>query len=136
VHERVKEEIDLLKRQFPKLEHGEKLDWVLLPDMALPDGRFNRATTPVMFLVPASYPQCGPDNFFVDLGLRLKDGANPPAFNANGQSSTGPAPVAGQWGWFSWHPQAWRPAATVEGGDNLLGFVRGINVCLRGEESG
>ena len=125
----------MLRQHYPSLEHGEKLDWIYLPEFPLPLGRFNRANSPVLFRLPSAYPQVGPDNFFVDVGLRLKDGSTPPAFNANAVSSTGPAPKAGDWGWFSWHPQAWRPAATPEGGDNLLVFVRGISLCLRGEES-
>ncbi len=133
--ERVRQEIELLRQQFPDLQHGEKLDWVLLPHVVLPAGRFNKTSTAVLFKIPSSYPQAGPDNFFVDLDLRLSGGTMPPAFNANAESSTGPAPVTGNWGWFSWHPQAWRPSATIENGDNLQGFVRGINLCLRGEES-
>ncbi len=135
MHERVRQEIELLKRQFPDLRHGDQLDWVLIPELVLPAGRFNKASTKVLFRIPVGYPQTGPDDFFVDGDLRLKDGTNPPAFNPGSQSSSGPAPVEGNWGWFSWHPQGWRPAATIEGGDNLLGFVRTINLCLRGEES-
>jgi hypothetical protein len=135
MHQRVREEIELLKRQFPDLQHGDQLDWVLIPELVLPAGRFNKERTKLLFRIPVGYPQTGPDNFFVDVDLRLKDGSNPPAFNPNRDSSSGPAPTSGDWGWFSWHPQAWRPAATIEGGDNLLGFVRAINLCLRGEES-
>ena len=135
MHQRVREEIELLKRQFPDLQHGDQLDWVLIPELVLPAGRFNKERTKLLFRIPIGYPQTGPDNFFVDIDLRLKDGSNPPAFNPNRDSSSGPAPVPGDWGWFSWHPESWRPAATIEGGDNLLGFVRAINLCLRGEES-
>jgi hypothetical protein len=135
MHERVRQEIELLKTQHPDLQHGDQLDWVLIPELVLPAGRFNKALTRLMFRIPVGYPQTGPDNFFLDADLRLKDGTNPPAFNAGSQSSSGPAPIQGEWGWFSWHPQSWRPAATIEGGDNLVGFVRGVNLCLRGEES-
>jgi hypothetical protein len=135
MHERVREETELLRAQFPDLRHGDQLDWVLIPELALPPGRFNKASTKLLFRIPVGYPQTGPDNFFVDADLRLKNGSTPPAFNGGSQSSSGPAPVEGSWGWFSWHPQAWRPAATIEGGDNLKGFIRSINLCLRGEES-
>jgi hypothetical protein len=135
MHQRVREEIELLRQQFLGLQHGDQFDWVLIPELALPVGRFNKAKTRLLFRIPTAYPQTGPDNFFVDVDLRLKDGSNPPAFNANANSSSGVAPVAADWGWFSWHPKEWRPAATIEGGDNLLGFIRGINLCLRGEES-
>ena len=135
MNERVREEIELLMKQIPELRHGDQLEWVLIPELVLPEGRFNKPSTKVLFKIPVGYPQTGPDNFFVDADLRLKGGANPPAFNLGSQSSSGPAPVEGQWGWFSWHPQSWRPAATIEGGDNLCGFVRSIKLCLRGEES-
>jgi hypothetical protein len=135
MHERVREEIELLKKQFPELQHGDQLDWVLIPELVLPPARFSKTCTKVLFRIPVGYPQTGTDNFFVDADLRLKDGTNPPAFNVGLQSSSGLAPIAGNWGWFSWHPQIWRPAATIEGGDNLIGFIRCINLCLRGEES-
>lgn len=135
MHQRVRDEIELLKKQSSDLQHGDQLDWVLIPELVLPPGRFNKNKTKLLFRIPVGYPQTGPDNFFVDVDLRLKDGTNPPAFNPNRESSSGPAPDSGDWGWISWHPQAWRPAATIEGGDNLVGFVRSVNLCLRGEES-
>jgi hypothetical protein len=135
MHDWVRKEIELLKRQFPDLKHGDQLDWVLIPELVLPPGRFNKDATKLLFRISVGYPQTGPDNFFVDSDLRLKGGSTPPAFNAGSQSSSGPAPIEGDWGWFSWHPQAWRPAATIEGGDNLVVFVRGVNLCLRGEEA-
>lgn len=135
MHERVRQEIELLQQRFPNLRHGDQLNWVLIPELVLPVDRFNKLRATVLFGIPAGYPQTGPDNFFVEAALRLKDGATPPAFNAGSQSSSGPAPLDGNWGWFSWHPQSWLPTATIEGGDNLLGFVRGVQLCLRGEES-
>lgn len=135
MHQRVREEIELLRKQIPDLQHGDQLDWVLIPELVLPAERFNKSQSRVLFRIPVGYPQSGPDNFFVDLDLRLKDGTNPPAFNPSANASNGAAPVAGEWGWFSWHPQSWRPAATIDGGDNLLAFIRCINLCLRGEES-
>lgn len=133
MHERVKEEVDLLKEKYPNLQYDEELNWILIPEYQLP-GRFNKGMTQLLWVIPPGYPQTAPDNFFVDGDLRLKDGGNPPSFNANSNSSSGPAPVSGNWGWFSWHPQQWRPAAEILKGDNLLTFVRTVNICLRGEE--
>jgi hypothetical protein len=135
MNDRVRAEIDLLRKKFPALEHGEKLNWVLIPAYPLPPGRFNQNQTRLLFAIPLGYPNTGPDNFFVDVILRLKDGGNPLAFNANSNSSTGAVPILGDWGWFSWHPQSWRPSASIEGGDNLMTFLRGVSLCLRGEES-
>src|SRR6266496_2943277 len=101
MHDRVREEIELVKTAFRELRHGDQLDWVLIPELVLPAGRFNKTSTKVLFRIPVGYPQTGLDNFFVDADLRLKDGSNPPAFNLGSQSSTGSAPVEGNWGWFS-----------------------------------
>jgi hypothetical protein len=135
MHERVKQEIEMLKQSYPLLQHGDQLNWVLIPDFKLPPDRFNKTSTKILFTIPPGYPNTGPDNFFVDGDLRLKDGNKAPAFNEGSQSSSGPALMAGEWGWFSWHPQGWTPAATVEKGDNLVTFVKSINMCLRGEEA-
>jgi hypothetical protein len=133
MNDRVRAEIDFVRKKFSTLEHGE--NWVLIPTYPLPAGRFNQNQTRLLFVVPVGYPNTGPDNFFVDVSLRLKDGGTPPAFNPSSNSSSGAAPVAGDWGWFSWHPQSWRPSASIEGGDNLMTFITGISLCLRGEES-
>lgn len=135
MHERVRQEIELLRNKHQGLEHGEQLNWVLIPEFELPPKRFNKNRTRLLFAIPLGYPNTGPDNFFVDVELRLQNGGMPPGFNPNSNSSSGAAPVPGNWGWFSWHPQTWRPAASINSGDNLLTFVRGVNLCLRGEES-
>jgi len=135
MHERVRQEIELLRKKYPSLEHGQQLDWVLIPEFELPPNRFKEDKTRLLFVIPVGYPNTGPDNFFVDMDLHLQNGGTLPGFNPNSNSSNGAAPVPGNWGWFSWHPQTWRPAASIDSGDNLLTFVRGVNLCLRGEES-
>lgn len=135
MHERVREELERVKKRFPDLRFGEQLNWFLIPSFPLPIGRFEQADTPVLVMVPPGYPNTGPDNFFVRQDLRLKGGGTPPAFNPNNNSSSGTAPVPGEWGWFSWHPQVWRPAANVDQGDNLQTYITGISMCLRGEEA-
>ncbi|MCC7165473.1 MAG: hypothetical protein IT331_23450 [Anaerolineae bacterium] len=135
MYERVRQEIELLKNKYPNLVHGEQLSWVLIPKYKLPAGRFNKGGTKLLFVLPAGYPNTGIDNFFVDVDLRLHDGGNPSGFNIGSNSSSGAAPIAGDWAWFSWHPAEWRPAATVEAGDNLLTFLHGVNLCLQGQET-
>ena len=134
MHERVASEINMLKQRYPLLQHGDNLSWVLILDFSLPQGRYNKERTKLLFSIPTSYPSAGPDNFFTDGDLRLKDSSMPPSFNLGPNSSSGAAPIPGDWAWFSWHPVLWRPAATIEGGDNLYTFIKGINLCLRGEE--
>jgi E2/UBC family protein E len=135
MHERVLREIETIRSKCPALQHGEYLEWVLIPDYPLPAGRYERDQTRLLFIIPPGYPNTAPDSFFVDIHLKLKGGGSPPAFNPGANSSAGPAPVGGDWAWFSWHPQSWRPAAAIEGGDNLMTFLRGVNMCLRGEEA-
>lgn len=135
MQERVAQEMALLRTKYPGAEHGPELDWVLILDYALPRNRFNKDRTRLLFIIPPGYPNTGPDDFFVDGDLRLKDGNNPPGFNQGSQSSSGPAPVEGNWGWFSWHPVSFRPAANLQAGDNLLTFMRGVYQCLLGKET-
>lgn len=135
MHLRVTEELSVIRKRFPDLEHGDQFDWVVVPVFPLPQGRFNKSATKLLFRIPPGYPQTGPDNFFVDGDLRLASGQMPPAFNSGSNSSSGAAPIKGEWGWFSWHPQGWRPAANISAGDNLEGFIRSVQLCLRGEES-
>ncbi len=134
--ERVKEEIELLRNKYSALQADEQLRWILIPDFPLPADRYKKERTKLLLALPVGYPQTAPDNFFVDGDLQLKNDGGIPAFNVGSQSSSGPAPLPGNWGWFSWHPHpnGWRPAATIESGDNLLTFIRAINMCLRGEE--
>ncbi len=135
MNERVRQEIELLRTKYPNLQRGEKLDWVLLPDYPLPAGRYNREKTKLFFLITSGYPLTAIDNFFVEAGLLFANGQGGiPAYREGSTPSGAPLPVPGNWGWFSWHPNAWRPAATIEGGDNLLTFLRAVNMCLRGEE--
>ncbi len=134
MYERVRQEIDLLKQKFTDLQSGQELNWVLIPEYPLP-GLYNKSFTRLLWIIPPGYPQTAPDDFFVDGDLKLKNGNNPSSFNIGPNSSSGPAPVPGNWGWFSWHPEneKWRPAAEIEKGDNLLTFLRAVNICLKGE---
>src|SRR5690242_3711495 len=110
MHERVLQEIEMVRAKHPTIQHGEQLEWVMIPEYPLPAGRYNQERTRLLFVIPPGYPNTGPDNFFVDVALMLKDGGTPPAFNSGSDSSSGPAPVGSDWAWFSWHPQSWRPA--------------------------
>jgi hypothetical protein len=134
MYERVRQEIDLIKQKFTDLQSGQEFNWVLIPEYPLP-GLYNKSFTKLMWNIPPGYPQTAPDDFFVDGDLMLKNGSNLSGFNIGPNSSSGPAPVPGNWGWFSWHPEngKWRPAADIEKGDNLLTFLRAVNICLRGE---
>lgn len=132
---RVREEIDLVRQKYPDMQHDDAGVWLHFPEYPLPNGRYKTAQTRLAIVIPPGYPITPIDNVFVEAGLRLSDGALPPAYQ-EGNLPINPFPLPGSWGWFSWHPQPneWRPAATVQGGDNLLTFLRAVNMCLRGEE--
>lgn len=131
MNERVRNEIDLVRQKYPDLQHGNNLDWVFIPEYPLPKNIYNRSSTKFFFLIPNVYPNSGPDNFFVESGFRLFDGSLPNSYN-EGSTPTGHSlPVPGTWGWFSWHPEKWQPAAVIEEGDNLLAFFKAVNIRLR-----
>lgn len=126
--ERFTAEIELVRRDYPNLQEGEESKWFLIPDFPLPQGLYNRATTRLLVLLPAPYPQVPPDNFYVDTGLRVNDGSLP------GNYSEGAGvPIPGNWAMFSWHvePGGWQAGSTPESGDNLLTFLRSVRLRFR-----
>ncbi|MBU1726807.1 MAG: hypothetical protein KJ880_04175 [Candidatus Omnitrophica bacterium] len=114
-----------MKERYPSLMHGQDYDWVMIPDFPLPEG-YNRQSAKLMFLIPNTYPHTGPDCFYVDVGLRLGNGEMPSNYNEHMS-----VPVGGAWGYFSWHPEIWQSADDINSGDNLLTFMRAVNLRLR-----
>jgi hypothetical protein len=92
--ERIREEIELLRKKYPSLQNADNFDWVMIPDLPLP-GHWNRTQTKLLFLIPPTYPHTPPDNFYVETGLRLKNGNNP----SNYREGAG-VPVGGAWASF------------------------------------
>ena len=123
--ERIIQEIALLKEKYPNLVHGQNYDWVVIPDFPLPDG-YNRQITKLLFLIPNTYPHTAPDCFYVETGLRLVSGNMPSNYNEEMS-----VPVGGSWGYFSWHPEIWQPKDDIQSGDNLLSFIKVVNLRLR-----
>jgi len=123
--ERIIKEIELLRMKYADLQHGDNYDWVMIPTFPIPEG-WNRKQTKLLFLIPSTYFHTAPDNFYVESGLRLSNGNTP------GGYSEGPGvPVGGAWGCFSWHAEKWQPVNSIEDGDNLLTFIRTVNIRLR-----
>ncbi|MFH1882188.1 MAG: E2/UBC family protein [Planctomycetota bacterium] len=125
MEERIAAEIKLLKTRYPNVQHGQGHAWVMIPDFVLPDG-YNRKTTRLLFLILPSYPHAAPDNFYVDAGLKFGNGKPLTSYSEGSQ-----VPIEGTWGCFSWHPEIWQPAAEIEKGDNLLTFMKAVNLRLR-----
>jgi hypothetical protein len=125
MRERIIKEIELLRTKYANLHHGENYDWVMIPIFPLPEG-WNCKQTKLLFLIPSTYCHTAPDNFYVESGLRLSNSNTP-----GGYSEGASVPVGGTWGCFSWHAEKWQPGNSIEGGDNLLTFIRTVNIRLR-----
>lgn len=112
-------EIELLKRKYGELEHGEDHDWVIFKRFPLPPG-WCKEFTELLVVIPPGYPTTPPDNFFVGNGLKTSRGASPENYSEN-QSVLGAS-----WAQFSFHAKEWNPAADLDEGDNLLTFLIGV----------
>ncbi len=128
MHERIIDETNLVRGKYPSLVHGNNYDWVMIPDYILPAG-YNRERTRLLFLIPNSYPHSAPDSFYVDKGLCLGNSNQIPNYSEGNN-----IPVPGEWGCFSWHPQVWKPSDSIQMGDNLISFLRSVNLRLRGDD--
>ena len=114
--ERRQREMELLRKRYPRLEHGPGLDWFRVRELPLPQG-WNRESTDVLVLVSLGYPATAPDNFFVTPGLRTARGAPPDNYWEN-QSVLGET-----WAQFSFHADGWAPTDDPATGDSLLVFM-------------
>ncbi|MFC1752254.1 E2/UBC family protein [Thermoproteota archaeon] len=125
MQERIIQEIGLLKEKYPNLALGQDYDWAMIPDFPLPEG-YNRNATKLLFLIPKTYPHVAPDCFYVETGLRLTNGNMPSNYNEYMD-----VPVGGTWGYFSWHQEIWQSVDEIQKGDNLLSFIKSVNLRLR-----
>lgn len=120
---RIDEEIGLLRRYHPDLQHHASSGWVLVPCYPLPP-HWNRGVTDVAFQIPAGYPGAPPYGIYVPAGLRYNE-SKPNSFTepANIQP-----PFQGAWAVFSWSPEngQWRPTGKLTSGSNLLNWVQGF----------
>jgi Prokaryotic E2 family E len=117
--DRVNAELTLLRRAHPELELIYEGSWVRLASYVLPPG-WSRAQVELAFRIP---PSVGvqPYGFWVHPGITLADGQQPTNYTPTVDTPFGPG-----WGQFSWSPEAWRPHAEIEKGDNMLHFLRSI----------
>jgi hypothetical protein len=121
VHQRVDQELALLRQRYPRLEYREDGRWVRIPRYPLPHG-WNRADTDVAFQIPVGYPGTPPYGICSSEGL-LFEGQSPD----NCTRADPMPPFGGSWTRFSWQPDgAWQPAAEISAGSNLLNWVVGF----------
>jgi len=122
MNERIKEELELLRRSYSNIEYIDTGQWVKIKDYPIPAGlSWNRQATDVCFQIPAGYPGAQPYGFYVPAGIQF-NGNLPDSYREPAQSSP---PFEGTWGLFSWSVNsAWLPKAELRTGSNLLNFVR------------
>jgi hypothetical protein len=123
--ERLLVEIEQLRKRYPTVQIGEDTRWLMIPEYPLPVG-WNRERTRLLFMIPPEYPHRPPDNFYVDVGLKLAVSNQMPSNYSEGQ-----CPAGGQWGCFSFHAEVWCPAPEIEKGDNVLTFLIAVRLRLQ-----
>jgi hypothetical protein len=127
---RIQEELALLHRFFPDVEHlelnGE--DWFRIPNYHFPpgwkDGDKNVDSGPVIFKLQPTYPTAEPYGFSISSGITY-EGTRPNNICQN------QSPFAGSWQQFSWQPEGtWNPNNQTDCGSNLLSWVRSFRLRL------
>ena len=88
---------------------------VTFQDFPLGDG-YSKPSSDLLLQIPRTYPDAGPDMFWLESDVMLASGAIP-------KSAEGTAAMRGRaWRRFSWHRASWKPSI-----DNLHGqleFIR------------
>ncbi|MGD0072452.1 MAG: E2/UBC family protein [Candidatus Bathyarchaeia archaeon] len=123
MNDRIKDELELLRRSYPTLEYVEAGQWVRIKNYEIPSGLgWNRQTTDVCFQIPAAYPGTPPYGFYVPAGI-LINATRPESYQEPAQNKP---PFEGSWALFSWQVDSpvWLPKADFRAGSNLLNFVR------------
>lgn len=118
-------ELELLRARYPDLEYREADGWVRIPVYRLPEGVWNVESCEVAFRFP-ELPGQPPYGFLVRPGLELKEGGQPNNYTPGVETPFGPG-----WGQFSWTPDEWRPASTVQLGSNMFTWVESFGNRLR-----
>jgi len=117
--ERLAEELELIRSEYPSLEFREEDFWARVLDYPTP-AAWGCETAEIAFQVPLDVFGQEPYGFWVNPFLKLPGGTLP--------SNTSPEPVAtgfgAGWQQFSWSPDGWCPGPTARAGSNLLDFVR------------
>lgn len=108
-------------RQSYSIEVVEDPDFVNLVFSAFPLGDgYSVRETELLLRVPRSFPDTGPDMFWVNTQVALASGQNPQAADSIESFFGKP------WRRFSWHRQGWNPNI-----DNLHGHMEFIHRRLR-----
>jgi len=101
---RLEAEIEQLKQAF-QIQVAEDPQFVNLIFKEFPLGSaYNLDSSDLLLRVPRTYPEAGPDMFWVDERLLLKDGRVPQA------ADSFETYLDRRWRRFSWHRSAWNPS--------------------------
>ena len=117
---RLEKELTELRRHYTidAVEEKESIT-LIVQDFPLGEG-FSRASSDLVLQIPRSYPDAGPDMFWIDEDVKLANGSIP-------QSAESTADILGRVRRrFSWHRAGWNPTI-----DNLHGHLEFIRKRLR-----
>lgn len=122
---RIDQELALLKGQFDKVECQELAGsyWFFVSAIELPETCQPHRIS-VVFSVTTGHPGAPPYGFYLPADVK-RDGAV-----VSAQAPPTAPPFDGEWRFVSHQPTNWRPAATVDAGDNLWGWIRSIRNCI------
>lgn len=104
--------------QFEVIQEGSKTG-IILKSLELPDGKFSAGMADILVMLPAGYPDCAPDMFYVSPHLTLANGQVPKACSV--QLTYG----GRVWQRWSRHNSEWRP-----GIDGLRTMVARVKTAL------
>lgn len=113
---RLEKEVQEL-RDAQRVDIAEDGDYInlVLPAFALGEG-FSVATSDLLIRVQRSYPDAGPDMFWVDVSVLLANGQAPQA------AEVIETHAGRNWRRFSWHRKGWNPS--VDNLDSYIEFIR------------
>ncbi len=113
---RLEKELDELRRDYvvDVIENGASINLVF-PKFPLGEG-FNVASSDLLLLLQRTYPDAGPDMFWLEKEVTLANGQCPQ--NAECIELY----IGRQWRRFSWHRQSWNPS--IDNLHSYLEFVR------------
>ena len=121
--DRMQEEVELLRKNFPHLEvrevNGTGSFWFLIAGFDIMVDGWSKRTIDMAFEATRGYPAAAPYGFYVRDGIRFNGATMPQSY-----TEFVTIPFEGNWGKFSWQVEGqWKPGASVNSGNNLAGFA-------------
>jgi hypothetical protein len=118
VNDRCREELELLRKNWPELDFREEGLWVRIPRYQVPGDLWDRDEVEIALQLPPDLPGQQPYGFYVRPPLTLKE---------RGPIGSYKVPVATpfepDWGMFSWQLVEWHSRDDILSGTNMVNFV-------------